>query len=452
MSHQSALTIIDEIKPDQVESLKTALGTIAAPGPLHDAIAFSALGNVHFARLVVFDQDRDLDGNPLPPKLALLTNFDGDVDAHIGAIAGTCGGGLDAVFSACVHYPEQAAVSAARREQYLRRHRVKEKALYVNRQGRTVSQILREKQLRDEIQRHLDAHPIASQSPAEVHRAIVSFVKDRSDLDWALEPEVGPSELWKRNELVHRWAGLALAVLLAPVFLISLPIFLLVLRYHEKRDVPDDSAASAESVRAFRADEDIWVHNQIIAVGVVKPGLFRRLLTEGMLKLTDYAARHIYNRGFLSGLNTIHFARWVPMDDDRRLFFSSNYDGSLESYMNDFIDKAAWGLNAIFSNGDGFPRTCFMFCGGITDEKAYKRFLPTRQVHSRVWYSAYPDLTTKNIANNAEIREGLSQTMSEAQAADWLLRLGVGNRLPASGFVARLLDSIRWDRICRNCS
>ena len=71
------------------------------------------------------------------------------------------------------------------------------------------------------------------------------------------------------------------------------------------------------------------------------------------------------------------------------MFFSSNYDGSLESYMNDFIDKAAWGLNAIFSNGDGFPRTSFLFCGGITDEQAYKRFLPTRQVPSRVWYSAY---------------------------------------------------------------
>ena len=95
--------------------------------------------------------------------------------------------------------------------------------------------------------------------------------------------------------------------------------------------------------------------------------------------MTDYAVRHIYNRGSLSGLSSIHFARWVSLDGRRRLFFTSNYDGSLESYMDDFIDKAAWGLNAIFSSGDGFPRTCFLFCGGITDEKAYKRFLPTRQ-------------------------------------------------------------------------
>ncbi len=452
MSNQSALTIIDEIKPDQVESLKTALGTIASPGPLHGAIDFSVLGNVHFARLIVFDQANDLNGEPLAPKLALLTNFDGGIDAHINDLAKTCGEGLDAVFSACINYPESTTPTAEARNQYLHRQRRKEKALYVNRQGRTVSQILSEKKLRDAIQQYLDDNTFTSHSPVDVHRAIISFVRNRAELSWALEPEHGPSKLWKRQELVHRMTGLVLALLLAPVVIITLPVFLLVLRYHEKRDVPDDSSAPIESVQSFRADEDIWVHNQIIAVGLVKPGLFRQLLTELMLKLTDYAARHIYNRGFLSGLNTIHFARWVPLDDSRRLFFSSNYDGSLESYMNDFIDKAAWGLNAIFSNGNGFPKTCFMFCGGIMDEKAYKRFLPTRQVHSRVWYSAYPDLTTKNIANNAEIRKGLSQAVNDEQARDWLMRLGVGNRLPALGFVARALDNIRWDRICRNCS
>jgi hypothetical protein len=119
--------------------------------------------------------------------------------------------------------------------------------------------------------------------------------------------------------------------------------------------------------------------------------------------------------------------------------------------MNDFIDKAAWGLNAIFSNGDGFPRTAFLFCGGITDEIAYKRFLPTRQVQSRVWYSAYPHLTTKNIANNAEIRRGLSDALDTKGIQTWVRRFGVGNQLPESGVIARILDSIRWDRICRFC-
>ena len=237
--------------------------------------------------------------------------------------------------------------------------------------------------------------------------------------------------------------------MLLPVLLLLSPALILLLRAHERRDIPDTSAAPAETVRRLRADEDYWVQNQVTAAGLFKPGWFRFLLAIAILRLTDYAVRHIYNRGSLSGLSSIHFARWVSLDGRRRLFFSSNYDGSLESYMDDFIDKAAWGLNAIFSSGDGFPRTCFLFCGGITDEKAYKRFLPTRQVQTSVWYSAYPQLTTKNIANNAAIRRGLSGHMSADETRTWLRRFGAGNQLPESGLIARLLDRIRWDRLCR---
>ena len=41
-----------------------------------------------------------------------------------------------------------------------------------------------------------------------------------------------------------------------------------------------------------------------------------------------------------------------------RVAFLSTYDGSLESYMDDFIDKVAWGLNAIFSNGTASHPSC----------------------------------------------------------------------------------------------
>ena len=48
--------------------------------------------------------------------------------------------------------------------------------------------------------------------------------------------------------------------------------------------------------------------------------------------------------------------------------FTSNYDGSLENYMDDFIDKIAWGLNASFSHGVDYPQ----------DQLAHPRRRPRR--------------------------------------------------------------------------
>jgi hypothetical protein len=70
-------------------------------------------------------------------------------------------------------------------------------------------------------------------------------------------------------------------------------------------------------------------------------------------------------------------------------------------------------------------------------------------VQSRVWYSAYPHLTTKNVANNAAIRAGLSGQLNADDTRTWLRRFGLGNQLPASGLVARILDGVPWDRLCR---
>jgi hypothetical protein len=72
-------------------------------------------------------------------------------------------------------------------------------------------------------------------------------------------------------------------------------------------------------------------------------------------------------------------------------------------------------------------------------------------VPTNVWYSAYPQLTTKNIANNEAMRLGLSQSMSDAETRLWLKRFGCGNQLPESGWAARLLDGIQWDKVCRFC-
>ena len=165
--------------------------------------------------------------------------------------------------------------------------------------------------------------------------------------------------------------------------------------------------------------EDHAVQNPFTAIGQVKPGRFRRWTLIVILFYLNYATRHFFGRGDLAGVKTIYFARWVFIDGRRRVFFASNYDGSLESYMDDFIDKVAWGLNAAFSNGVGYPRTRWLVLDGAKDERAFKNYLRNHQIVTQVWYSAYGDLTAVNIANNAAIRRGLRGKMSPTEAERW---------------------------------
>jgi hypothetical protein len=137
--------------------------------------------------------------------------------------------------------------------------------------------------------------------------------------------------------------------------------------------------------------------------------------------LLEYTTRHIYVRGRLSRVSTIHFARWVFLNDKRRLLFASNYDGSLDSYMDDFINKVGWGLNLVFSNGIGYPTSKWLVLDGSKDEQSFKYFLRRHQITTQVWYNAHPGLTAFDLKRNMMIREGIERTdMSDAELQQWI--------------------------------
>ncbi len=102
------------------------------------------------------------------------------------------------------------------------------------------------------------------------------------------------------------------------------------------------------------------------------------------------------------------------------MIFCSNYDGSLESYNNDFINLVSWGLNLVFSNGYGYPKTEWLLFGGASREQEFKDFLRSHQIPTPIWYSAYPELTALNVERNATLRRGLSGSMNEREARAWL--------------------------------
>ena len=216
---------------------------------------------------------------------------------------------------------------------------------------------------------------------------------------------------------------MVVGIILLPFIVALLPFFVLLLRIHEIRDKTIRQIVSPSRLAELEAREDWVTQNQFTVVGLRKPGPFRAITISSVLIVLDLGCRHIFNRGNLAGVRTIHFARWVVIDGHRRVLFASNYDGSMESYMDDFIDKVAFGLNAVFSNGVDYPQTNWLFLDGAKDELAFKDLLRAKQIDTPIWYSAYPHLTAVNVANNAAIRAGLTGTLSSDAAAAWAARL-----------------------------
>jgi len=215
-----------------------------------------------------------------------------------------------------------------------------------------------------------------------------------------------------------------LTLLLLSLLILVAPIYLICLRRLEKTDPELCWRVNQVNSDNLSSSEDHYVTNQFTAMGSLKPGLVRLLTVIGVLSTVDYAARHFVRRGRLGRIRTIHFARWVFLDDKKRMVFFSNYDGTVESYMDDFINKTGFGLNAVFSNGIGYPRTNWLVLDGCNDEQKYKDFLRRHTLPTQVWYKAYPGLTAIDLERNTRIRRGLESTaMSEEEAREWVALL-----------------------------
>jgi hypothetical protein len=162
------------------------------------------------------------------------------------------------------------------------------------------------------------------------------------------------------------------------------------------------------------------VQAQFSAVGNLKPGWFRLHTILFLLKLVNFLAPYLFSKGKLSGIPTVHFARWLIINNGRQMLFLSNYDGNSETYLRDFINIAAKQLTLLFSHTTGYPKTWLMVFGGAKDAKNFMNWARHNQIITNVWYSANKDVTVKNIYNNSKIREGIYSNFTEKEALKWL--------------------------------
>ena len=393
--------------------------------PRNAIVPFGAFEQLHFARLVVLDDALQVDlkvygvAPPrLPTWLVFIGDCDGDADDALADLARGAGAGLARIFSHCEGFAPGTDVLAwmCARDQ-------RAAASFVNWVGRSVRQIREESALQRALSARVPRQALAT--PADAQRV-------RADLAAHVASEVRAGRLaltpapatpldWELRKLANLVAVPVVGLIALPFLIVLAPLLAWRLRSLETSDPEICPRPHDADLAALYELEDRDTTNQYTALGAVKPGLFRRWLLTVLLVFTDYACRHVYTRGFLARVQTIHFAHWFFFDDKTRVVFVSNYDGSHQGYMDDFINKVGWGLNILFSNGVGWPRTRWLVLGGSRIEQSFKYFQRRHQVPTQVWYKAYPGLALVEMKRNQRIREGLERpAMSDADALAWL--------------------------------
>jgi len=419
------LTFVAKVDPARLEDLNRILAEVAEDVAGNSHVPFGELTRVHFASLVVFPDDR------YGPYLVFENNFDGPLDPYLDELIERAGAGLDRIYRCCLGYqpsvPPSASKDRASLRAYLRDHVVRPGAYHVGNVGRSAHQIRRERRLRDTIELHLDGlvRDGRATSREEVRREIQELVRADPSLGWA--PDVRPRLTWLQKYGQYAVAAGALVALAAtwrvvvPLAIPALGLWAAVLRWKEARDAVWSGLADHAHVQRLRDEEDRprVVQNHMANLSHVKPGLFRRYTLRAVLFAANLLARRSTS-GTLSGIPSIHFAHWSQIDGGKRLLFLSNYDGSWENYLDDFIDKASAGLTAIWGHTVEFPRVRWLIDGGSRDGPAFKEIARARQVPTGVWYSAYPDLTVQQIDLDSTIREQLFARLDDDGLRAWL--------------------------------
>ncbi len=449
---QSAFTIMTPIDRTQVGELDALLDEIGDDVDDNPHLRFDQLDNLHYASFVTVA----VDGTD--PYLLFEGNVDGPSGAFLDQLVDKAGDAIDTIYRHCVDYPEAGTLDRDAVLAYLKAHDIGANAFYVGWPGRTVGEIRREQQLREHIEAFVDAHEVSlREQPADVVRQrIQGDISDDKSMRWAVTPASQPFLVKNGTNVVRLLAvpaGVTFLMLGKAALgrsgrragmvsrLVLLGMAALVgylarrLRSEEAADDRENRtrpdwestyASSRQRLASIARREDFLSQNHLASVTRIKEGWFRLLTLRVVLWAINLVARVSANKGSLGGISSIHFARWVIAPGGKHLVFLSNFDGSWQSYLSDFIDLAARGLTAVWTNTDneiGFPRTRWLLLDGARDEARFKAYARYSQLRTRVWYCAYPDLSMANIGNNMRLRDQLCEPLDTEGAEAWLRRL-----------------------------
>lgn len=102
----------------------------------------------------------------------------------------------------------------------------------------------------------------------------------------------------------------------------------------------------------------------------------------------------------ISEMTTVHYARFALYDTDK-LIFASIYDGDWLQYVQDFSVRIPGQMDKVWGNCVGWP------AAGAKDTDALLAYLESCRVPTDVFYSAYMDVTSKDILSSYALGKAL---------------------------------------------
>lgn len=418
----SALTMIAPIREGHVEDLRRYLTGIGSDIRNNPDFVADELATVHFLRWLIVPKGAGASRD----YLAFESNYDGTLNAHLDDLLRAGARAIHRMYQHCEGYPvggsELADSDFEKAKAYLSTGSIPYAAFYRANPHKTAKRVVLEGQIRDAIETFLDAKrpELVGLPKKEIYSRIREHVRALKLLDTI---ETVPMPRPPRESMLQ----LALRLLPTAIpLLFLLPVIAPLLLLKELTDAtwsPKEGSGRSTAVSNLKELEDRLVQNQLSHFVPVKAGILRRYVLRNVLHTIDTLAHHYFNQGELGGIPTIHFARWAFLEEDHLLLFYSNYDGSWENYLGDFIDIAAVGLTSVWSNTKKFPRTLCLVGKGARDEERFKSWTRAHQLETQIWYSAYPKLSVKNTLKNAAIAEGLVKPPTDERALEDFLAL-----------------------------
>jgi hypothetical protein len=470
-------TIVDvvlEADPDSVEVMRQRIQALAS---INGVLTFDRLQQIpqlHFMSMQIFEDDH------FDPLLVFENNFDGTPDTYWPGVLAQLSDDLRSIL-ACTKEAKkdkwEKLFDPGNEDPllpFLKAHSCRPSAQHFGAVANSLPRIHRDRDVFIDIQSELGSacSNYRELDALEVHAALRQWALKK--YEWLHQAEKPTTDQaintykWSTLRPVMPWllsvfilialvlgsyelhqcgilpwqgmAGLGLIVCFVARFIITFIIGLIVflvllvvilflvgiapyqeLRRLEKSDFTQDhTVLTLEQLKLFAGQEDQIVQNHLASMVLVKPGMLRAFLIRNALRLLHFAVPIVASDGYLGSMRTIHFAHWTLVGNSGRLLFLSNFDGSWQSYLDDFVDKAAHGLTLAWGNCVGFPRTKDLILEGAAHGTQFKGWARQSQTQNILWYSAYTDLTVNQIIRNAAIVDGLRKTsMLPKEAEQW---------------------------------